>query len=49
MEPVKVNTHMKNISGKVDVTKINELVGDSDVSRARSCSGRSGTGSPRLA
>lgn len=34
MEPVKVNTHMKNISTNVDVTKINELFADSRIFQA---------------
>lgn len=45
MEPINRNTHMKNIGAKVDVTKINELVGDSDVLRGSSGSGRSGSAS----
>lgn len=45
MEPINRNTHMKNIGAKVDVTKINELVGDSDILRERWRSGRSGSDS----
>lgn len=35
MEPINANTHMKNIAAKVDVTKIDGLVGDSDSFRAQ--------------
>lgn len=45
MEPINGNTHMKNIGAKVDVTKINELVGDSDSFRVRPGSGCSRTDS----
>lgn len=45
MEPINGNTHMKNIGAKVDVTKINELVGESDLFRVRWGSGCGGTDS----